>query len=172
MSQPRRQTTTYGFTRAAGLMQSGIRAASQSRGFAVSRLLTHWNEVVGEQIASVSRPVEVTFGRQGIGATLHLLTTGAQAPMLEMQKEKIVEKVNACYGYRAVHRVRITQTAPTGFAEGQAVFSPAPRRPAPQPDPEIGAAARDLASGVDSDDLRKALEALGTNVLAKRKRGP
>jgi hypothetical protein len=56
--------------------------------------------------------------------------------MLEMQKEILRARVNACYGYNAIARIRITQTAPTGFAEGQAAFGMQPRRegPAGRPD--------------------------------------
>ncbi|EAR50496.1 hypothetical protein OG2516_09635 [Oceanicola granulosus HTCC2516] len=171
MKSPRHTSTTRGFARASGLMQSRIRTATQSRGFAVSRLLTQWVETVGPDIAAISRPVEISYGRQGIGATLVLLTTGAHAQMLEMQKPRIEERVNAVYGYRAITRVRITQTAPTGFAEGQAVFAPAPP-PAPRaPDPATVAAARRTTEGVASEELRLALEALGANVLGKRQRG-
>ena len=152
-------------------MQTRIREASEKRGFAVSRLLTHWSEVVGETVAAVTRPVEVSYGKGGMGATLTILTTGPQAPMIEMQKEQICERVNACYGYRAIARVRITQTAPTGFAEGQAVFAPAPKAAAPAPDPEIEASSACLSKDVTNDELRLALQALGANVLMKSRNG-
>jgi hypothetical protein len=158
-----------GFERTSALLAERIRTAGESRGFAVARLLTHWAEIVGEDTARQARPVEVKYGRQGFGATLTLLTTGAMAPMLEMQKEKIREKVNACYGYSAISRIRLTQTAPTGFAEGQAQFTPAPKRH-PAPSPEAQKEARDLADGVGDEGLRAALEALGQNVLSRRKR--
>ena len=149
-------------------MQSRIRTASETRGFAVTRLLTHWAEIVGEGTATIATPVNVSYGKGGMGATLTVLTTGAQAPMLEMQKEQIREKVNACYGYRAISRVRITQTAPTGFHEGRAAFAPAPPRPK-GPDAESQAVAADLSRTIQSDDLRAALAALGANVISKRK---
>lgn len=168
MKAPRHTSTTRGFSRAATLMQTRIRKASEERGFAVTRLLTHWAEVVGETTASIATPVNVSYGKGGFGATLTLLTTGAQAPMLEMQKEQIREKVNACYGYRAIARVRITQTAPTGFAEGRAAFTPAPVLPK-KPDPAVQSAAQDLSSSVKDDGLRAALAALGVNVLTKQK---
>ncbi len=156
-----------GFERASSLLQGRVRTASESRGFAVSRLLTHWAEVVGPDIARTARPVDVAYGR-GMGATLTLLTTGAQAPMLEMQKDIIRERVNACYGYAAISKVRITQTAATGFAEGRAQFDPAPKQhpAAPQITPEATKAAKD----VHDADLRSALERLGANVLSHTKR--
>lgn len=156
-----------GFERASSLVAGRVRSASETRGFAVSRLLTHWADIVGPEIASGARPVEVSYGR-GFGATLTILTTGAQAPMLEMQKETIREKVNACYGYAAIQRIRLTQTAATGFAEGQAVFEarPAPETPVSVPVPPEASAA---ASGIGDDDLRTALERLGANVLSRKK---
>ena len=158
-----------GFKRAATLVQSRIRTASESRGFAVARLLTHWPDIVGSEIAAMARPVNVTYGR-GFGATLTLLTTGAEAPMLDMQKETIRERVNACYGYAAIQKVRITQTAATGFAEGQVEFTPAPKQTAPAPiAPDVSEKARSATTGVDDPSLREALERLGENVLSHRK---
>lgn len=155
-----------GFERASALAEGRIRTASETRGFAVSRLLTHWVEVVGPDIARVTRPVEVKYGR-GFGATLTLLTTGAEAPMLEMQKETICNRVNACYGYAAIQNVRITQTAATGFAEGRAVFEPAPKEQRIEQHVEPKAA--EAAKSVGDNDLRAALERLGTNVISHSK---
>jgi len=155
-----------GFERAAGLLQSRIREAGESRGFAVARLLTHWEEIVGEGTARVARPVKVSYAQGGFGATLTVLTTGANAPMLQAELPRIRERVNACYGYNAIARIRITQTAPTGFAEGRRVFereTPAP----PRPDPAATARAAHLAEGVSDGSLRAALEALGKNVLSR-----
>ncbi|WP_163848359.1 DUF721 domain-containing protein [Pseudooceanicola aestuarii] len=165
---PPRKTTTYGFARTSKLLEQRIRHAGESRGFAVSRLLTHWEEIVGPDIAAIARPVDVKYGRGQLGAALTLLTTGPNAPLLEMQKEQVRQKVNGCYGYNAIARIRVTQTAPTGFADGQADFQlrPTPRAPE-RPDPETTARAADVAQGVADTGLREALEALGRNVLRK-----
>lgn len=156
-----------GFEAAAGLLKDRIRAAGESRGFAVSRLLTHWAEVVGEDIAAIARPVKIGYGREGMGATLTLLTTGSAAPLLQMQLPRIRERVNACYGYNAVSRVSVTQTAPSGFAEGQVAFAPAPRPAALPPDPARQREAARLSGDVQDPALRAALEALGEKVLSR-----
>lgn len=154
-----------GFERTSGILAQRIRKASESRGFSESRVLTHWAEIVGEAIAAVARPVSVGYSKGGFGATLTVLTTGAQGPMLQMQEPKLREKINAVYGYNAISRIRFTQTAPTGFAEGQAQFAP-PKKTAPEtPDPASRRAATDLVAGVGDDALRRALEALGAEIL-------
>lgn len=158
-----------GFERASGLMQSRIRTASESRGFAVSRLLTHWAEIVGTDVARAALPVKVNYGRGGLGATLTVLTTGAQAPMLQADLPRIKDKVNACYGYAAISRIRITQTAPVGFHEGQVAFSPAPKSGASPVKPETRAKAQEFVTDVGSEDLRMALEKLGENILSRSK---
>lgn len=157
-----------GFEATSGLLRDQIRKVGESRGFAVARLLTHWDEIAGPQMAAITRPVKVGYGREGMGATLTLLTTGANAPMIEMQKEQLREKVNAVYGYSAIARILLTQTAATGFAEGQAQFSHAPRAK-PAPSPAIKQEASSLAAPVKDDALRAALESLAQNFLTRRK---
>ena len=159
-----------GFERASGLMQSSVRKVGESRGFAVSRVVTYWAEIVGADIAGMARPVKVNYGQGGLGATLTLLTTGANAPVLAMQTEIIRERVNACYGYAAISRVRIAQTAPEGFEDGRPDFGPPPApKPKPAPTPEARAAAAEAAAPVSDPGLRRALELLGENVLSRSK---
>ena len=165
-----RRATTKGFKRTSSLLGDRIRAASQSRGFAQSRLLTQWEEIAGPSVAAMSRPVEVSYGRRGgLGATLTLLTTGAHAPILEMQKDQLRTKVNAVYGYNAIARVRITQTAATGFSEGQVAFSPkVPKTAETPPDPAERRKAAATVAPVADEGLRTALERLGTNILTRK----
>lgn len=157
-----------GFEPAFGLMARDVRAVGESRGFAVAKLLTHWENVVGAELANVTRPVKVGYGREGMGATLTVLVQGAAAPVVEMQKDRLRERVNAVYGYNAISRVLLTQTAPVGFAEGQAQFRPAPKVE-PVVDPAVKAQAHQAAEGVGDEGLRVALERLGQNILTRRK---
>lgn len=154
-----------GFERAGSLMQDRIRTAGESRGFAITRLLTHWAEIVGEDTARVARPVKVSYAQGGFGATLTVLTTGAQAPMLQADLPRIRDRVNACYGYNAISRVRITQTSASGLAEAPAPYDPAPAAP----DPALRRRAEETTAHVADSALRAALEALGENILSRSK---
>lgn len=157
-----------GFTRTSTLLSGRIRDVSASRGFAQSRLLTHWEETVGPDIAKIARPVEVSYGgKGGFGATLVLLTTGANAPILEMEKEKLRARVNAVYGYAAISRIRVTQTAPVGFADGKVAFEHATPSEPKGPSKEAQQAAAQEVAPVADDGLRAALERLGANIISK-----
>ena len=125
---PRRKR---GFERTSGLLQSRIRTASESRGFSETRLLTHWADIVGEDLSKMCEPVKVSYTKGGFGASLTILTTGAFAPMLQAQLPSLKDRVNSVYGFNAISRIHITQTAPVGFAEGRAAFRAAQQKKKP-----------------------------------------
>ena len=160
---------TRGFEPAFGLLKDQVRRAGEHRGFVIARLLTHWTEIAGEDMARITRPVKVGYGREGMGASLTLLTTGSNAPMVEMQKEQLRCRVNAVYGYAAISRILLTQTSASGFSEGQAEFLPASTPKPAAPDPALLAEAARTAAPIHDDGLRSALEALAQNILTRRK---
>ncbi|MEM1274240.1 MAG: DciA family protein [Pseudomonadota bacterium] len=153
-----------GFEPASRLMAGLMKGPATKRGFAETKLLTRWHEIVGADIAEMASPVTLRYGgKQGLGGTLVVLTNGASAPLVQMREAEIVASVNACYGYRAVSRVHITQTTPTGFAEDrQTTFTPKVR---PTAAPEVRAAASRGIDEIADDRLRNALTRLAGHVL-------
>ena len=158
-----------GFQQAATLLADRVQKAAEGRGFAVARLLTHWPEIAGPQLAALTRPVRISHTRGGFGATLTLLTAGSVAPLVEMQLPQLRERVNACYGYNAVQRILLTQTAASGFAEGQPMFAAAPAK-AELPDPAIRQAAAQVAHQFQDPALAEAMALLALNIATKRHR--
>lgn len=162
-----------GFEAAGGLLREPIRKAGETRGFAVTRLLTHWPEIAGPDLAPLCRPVKVSYAQGGIGATLTLLASGAAAPLVQMQTDRLRERVNAIYGYAAISRIRVTQTAARGFLAASESPARAESNIAP-PSPQALARARGvvagLTEGVADDGLKAALDRLATHVLLKHDR--
>jgi hypothetical protein len=161
--QPSAKPLAKGFVQAGGLLGTKLRTSAEKRGFVETRLLTRWVEIVGADTAAMTKPVSVSYAAGGMGATLILLADGAFAPQLQMQLPTIKDRVNACYGYNAISRIKLTQTAATGFGEEPAVF--VPKDAAPIRDVEINSA----LSQIGDSDLRTALDQLGRNVLARPK---
>lgn len=151
-----------GFEAASGLVKAPVRAAGESRGFVLARLLTHWTDIAGDDVAALTRPVRMNYGREGMGATLSLLVASAHAPMVQMMLPRIRDRVNAAYGYAAVSRINLTQTTASGFAETQASFA----GPAVTVcDPVAEKIATETTASVGNADLRMALEAFGKSIL-------
>lgn len=165
-ARPRRHGR--GFQAASLLLARRVQKAAEGRGFAVSRLLTHWSEIAGPDLAGVTRPVRISHSTGGFGATLTLLTTGPMAQMVQMQLPALRDRVNACYGYNAVQRIALTQTAPMGFAEGQARFSAEPARAPAPPDPQTERAAIRMAERFDDPTLAAAIQRLALNIATRK----
>ena len=166
LQNPSAEHRRRGFEPAFGLMKDAVRSAGEQRGFAMTRLLTHWAEVAGADLAGKTRPVKIGYGKEGFGATLTLLVKAAEAPIVQMQLPQLKDRVNAVYGYAAVAHIHLTQTAATGFAEGQAEFTPAPKAD-PRPDPAVQTRARAETEAVGDPGLRSALEQLAQNILSR-----
>ena len=156
----------HGFKKASVLLKKNIQKVSESRGFAQSRVLTHWSEIVGEEISSVSIPTKVSYKTDGLGATLTILTSGSSGPVLEMQKEFIRTKINAVYGYNAIQKIKITQSSPLALIRKnenpQSVISKKNKRKV-----EISTSLEKAVNEIDDKNLRQALEELAINVFTK-----
>lgn len=158
-----------GFQQTGGLLQGRVRNATEKRGFVETRLLTHWPEIVGTETAEICRPVKVSYGREGFGATLTLLTTGAWATLLQADLPRLKDKVNAVYGYAAISRIRLTQTSETGLEIAPVRQAKTDVRPKAPLDPVKSRALNEDLSDVSDADLRSALAALGQNILTRSK---
>lgn len=153
-----------GFVQTGALITTGVRSAAEKRGFAETRLLTNWVEIVGPEMAKLATPQKVTYRQEGFGATLVVTCEGARAPELSMQLPVIKDRVNACYGYNAIARVRIIQGQSTGFREAAAVFTPK------APSPVATEKAHKNVEHIADSSLRDALQKLGENVISRQTR--
>ena len=162
-----------GFASAAVTARKRLSEAAAGHGFAEPEVLLRWAEVVGQRLAHLCQPVKVTYPRgQGLGATLVVRAPGARAPEVEHIGPQIVERVNRFYGYRAVGRVKVTQTtgpAP-GFAESPAPFAAREDTAPATPEPGAEARAARLTGDIRNEALRQALTRMGAHVLSRGRR--
>jgi hypothetical protein len=129
------------------------------QGFASTELVTHWTDIVGQEIAAHCEPMRIKWPRGGDmeapePATLVLRVEGPVAIEIQHLAPVILERVNRFFGWRAVGRLALRQ-------------APLARRtappPPPAPDPELAAR---LAATIDvaDEDLRNALARLGAAI--------
>ena len=152
-----------GFKSASSLLQKQIQKASETRGFAVSKLLTNWTEIIGTDLAKIAKPVKVNYGREGLGAGLVLLTNGANAPIVQAQSKQIIDRVNGVYGYNAISRVRITQIDPNELIDEKDEVSISLVKPSELDKKK----AKDEVNGIKDNILNEALWLLGANIISK-----
>ena len=107
--------SNWGFKSTANFVHQLTKTSFEKRGFAQSKLIINWKEIVGFDLDKLSKPVKMTFPKNGLGATLTIEINGANGPELELQKENIIEKVNRIYGYTAVTKVNFKASASMGY---------------------------------------------------------
>jgi hypothetical protein len=160
-----------------------VEEVAQTRGFSEPDVLLRWEEIAGAELAACCRPVKVSYARRyAMGARLLVEADGARALEVEHLAPRIVERVNAHYGYRAISEIKVTQSAGRrGMAEGAVGFdlsgAPGARRgdppwrgeardPAPVT-PEAARQAETLTQGIRNPELRAALAEMGAYVLSR-----
>lgn len=158
-----------GFAPASDFVAPGIGAAAARFGHAGSRLASHWEEIVGPELAALCRPLRLSRGPGGFGGTLTVSVTPGRGPEVSLAAPAILERVNAACGPRSVARLRLAQAGPPGLAEAAARFRP-PAPPAPLPAAEIEARAETLLSGIPEGRLRDALAAFARGLVARGRR--
>ena len=174
MARPTDQSKTpqkrksRGFQRAGATARKAVERIAGQHGFAEADVLLNWPAIAGEALAAVCQPVKVSYSRERtLGATLIVKTNSARAPEVEMKGPLIVERVNQHYGYRAVRRLKVTQSTGlgSGFAEAQARFT----GPDFTPSAVEEAKGAEMAAGIQSPGLRAAVSRMGANVLARER---
>ena len=129
------------------------------QGFTSCEIVTHWDDIVGADVAAVAEPVRMQWIRSrdpdaSPPATLVLRVEGPAALEIQHQSGVIIERVNCYLGWRAVDAVSLRQ-------------APLTRRgkpPRPVIDETAAAALSEELTGIAGDGLRRALGRLGVAI--------
>lgn len=172
-AKPAKARGGRGFRHASETARGAVDQIVGRSGFAEADVLLRWEEIAGDTLAKSCQPVKVHYGaNRNLGATLIVQADSGRAPEVSHLAPRIVERVNRFYGYRAISRLKVTQSTGygvkrpnPGFAESQTAFA----GPASSDQPEIRPDASDLASSIQNEELRAALELMGSHVLNRSK---
>jgi hypothetical protein len=162
------------------LVTGALTAVCRKRGFASATLAVHWPDIVGARTAAHTEPDRMIWPRRekpsersGGGATLVVRADAAVAVVLQHDAPRLIERVNAAFGWPVVERIKFTQV-------GRRAPRPAPPAPpAAATDADRAHALATLtaaavppktgAADAPSDRLSAALVRLGANIHARRR---
>ena len=144
--------------------------SAKKRGFASTDLYSHWPDSVGAAYADATRPERLSWPRRLDDggevafepATLIVRCEGARALLFQHDAPRILERINAHFGFPAVARLKIVQKPIERLGSARP-----PRLRA------LGAAEEarvdGLTAGIEDEGLRAALARLGRAVVASRR---
>jgi hypothetical protein len=130
------------------------------QGFSSFAIVTHWEDIVGPEIAAHAEPIRMQWirsrdGDDAVPATLVLRVEGPAAVEIQHQAGIIIERVNRYLGWQAVGGLALRQAPLTRRASR-------PRRP--RIDDALAAAIAADMPGIADDALRAALGRLGAAI--------
>lgn len=147
----------------ADLVGKTVGDAFARQGFAAVEVVTHWQDIVGEDLARRSEPLKLTWPRRddpdSIGV-LQVRVEGAYALEVQHLQPVIIERVNRYFGWRCVGRLVIRQ-GPVASRR---------KRPAPRKEPAAAEIekARQAIGKFEDDALGHSVARLGALI---RERG-
>ena len=137
------------------MIEPMVAPSANERGFAISRLISHWHDIVGDT-AAWCRPTDIHFPRGSRNnGTLKLQIAPGRGPQAQAMSAQIIDQVNAAFGYQAVGRITLVQNLPPSTPKTP------PKKPATISDaPDIWTLDEKLKH-IKSPELRAALRRLG-----------
>ena len=158
MSETKQPHRKNRMARLSTMVEGMVAPSAQARGFVISRLISHWPEIVGD-IAEWCQPASLSFdrGKRNDGV-LKLAITYGRGPQAQAMSAQIIDRVNAAFGYNAVSRITLVQSlSPLAKAESTVQST----TPADTSASDIWSLDEKL-NAVASPELRAALRRLGT----------
>ena len=144
-----------------GLAVAAADKVLRKRGFAQATLIRAWPTIVGETFARVSIPEKISYPpHRRSGGVLHLRVERGAALEIQHQEPRLIERINATFGYAAISRIAIRQGPLPRTARRRRV--PLGRASAAEQE-----RIADAVSGIASGSLRKALADLGSAIAAR-----
>ena len=153
--------------------QPVAKASQSGRGFADSKILSDWAQIVGKQLAQHCIPMRITYPRGtnirngASGGTLSLQVEPGFATLLQHQEPVILERIAGYFGFRAVARITLLQV-PLAHTPQQTERTPVLSLQALQ---QASVAVRDasvLTKNIQDEALRNVLASLGAAILSRR----
>lgn len=109
----RSEHTSSGLVNLAKVVMPVAKQLLGAQGFYMVDLLTNWQTIVGKNLASYALPIKLTFKQdERCNGCLSIITlSGAFAMEIKQKERMILNKINEFFGYEAVGKLKILQTA-------------------------------------------------------------
>ncbi len=171
---PRKLRRGRGFERLADRLPGLTDQILRKRGFVKAEIVRQWQDIVGPELGPLCQPVEIRFpGLAARDGVLTLRASGAAAPLIDMEAPRLIDRINRFYGYNAIARLKIVQSARKNAQSGSsktglaALFdgddAPAPALSSAQ-EKELD----NRLNNIEDPELRAALARLGRKILVDK----
>lgn len=128
-------------------------------------IILHWKDIVGEKIYDFTLPTQTKFNPKTNKRTVFInVPVGGFALELQHKENYILNKINAYFGYNAVHKIAITQDMnmnPKYTAKNKLINQNLTE--------EEKKYLEDILKEIKDENLKEILTNIGKNIIANKK---
>tara|TARA_Y100000748_G_scaffold221070_1_gene185915 strand:- start:277 stop:750 length:474 start_codon:yes stop_codon:yes gene_type:complete len=99
----------FGAQTLSNFLPDEVKKILKKRGFAELELLKNWGNIVPKKYISLIYPIKIKPNSHKEGGHLVLKVDPSIAFAIEHEKEKIIKKINAFFGYQAIVKLELIQ---------------------------------------------------------------
>lgn len=138
----------------------------QRKYIALGRIVTNWEEIVGENVSRRCQPVKIQYFKAKVAgekatATLEIAASSAECAVLMYQKDVLLQKLEMYFGDRWITNIKFMHIEPKQTIK-------APKRTKPLTDTEKNYLSQVLEE-VDDPDIKERLKSLGQSILQDKR---
>ena len=139
-----------------------VKGLMSAEDFVEADIMLNWVDIVGEDIASFCSPLKVRFNPKENQRTLFVeVPVGGFALEMQHREKYILEKINAYFGYKAVHKLNISQN----IEMKPHTFFRKKEKPEMKLNSDEEKYLNELTEGINDEKLKKILTKLGKSVI-------
>ncbi len=87
-----------------------IKDVMSAEDFVEVDIMLNWPDIVGQELASFAYPIKVKYDYKENIRTLYMeVPAGGFALEMQHRENYLLEKINAYFGYKAIHKINISQ---------------------------------------------------------------
>ena len=107
--QNNKESKTYvqGLRSFGNTLPRGIKGILKKNGYNYSEIINKWNLLVGKDISSYCYPKSIKMSQTNSNGTLTLAVQRGNEIDIEYSKNKIINKINAYFGYQLINEIRL-----------------------------------------------------------------
>ena len=107
--QKNKESKTYvqGLRSFGNTLPRGIKGILKKNGYNYSEIINKWNLLVGKDISSYCYPKSIKMSQTNSNGTLTLAVQRGNEIDIEYSKNKIINKINAYFGYKLISEVKL-----------------------------------------------------------------
>ena len=85
----------------------GLKGILKKNGYNYSEIISKWNMLVGKDISDCAYPKSIKMSQTNSNGTLTLAVQRGNEIDIEYSKNKIINKINAYFGYKLIAQIRL-----------------------------------------------------------------